>query len=105
MAAQNLRMHTNNQNLLVIGTVEDADPAPLRKATRAAPEKVMLEFLGARLLETVNLAACRVDARHHMANGAILSGTVHSLKNQQECIVVGCVVQLLERIQFLHVLE
>ena len=62
LAAQNLRMHTDDQHFLVIGTVEDADPAALGKPARAAPEKIVLEFFGAGLLETVDRATLWVDA-------------------------------------------
>ena len=49
---------------------------------RAAPEKIMLEFLGTGFLETVNLATLRVDTGHDMPNGAVLSGA-----NEIECSV------------------
>jgi hypothetical protein len=32
----------------------------------------------------VNLAALRVDARHHVLNGAVLAGRVHRLEDQQD---------------------
>src|ERR1035438_8490553 len=98
-------MHSNDEHLLIIGTVEDANPAAFRKPARAAPEKIVLQFLSAWLLETVNLTTLWVDAGHDMADGAILSGAVHSLKDHQQCVAVGCVVQLLQRAQLLHVFE
>jgi hypothetical protein len=88
-------VHSNDKHLLVIGTIEDADPAAFGKPTRAAPEKIVLQFLRTWLLETVNLATFWVYAGHDVADGAILSGAVHSLKDQQQRVVVGCVVQLL----------
>ena len=54
-------MHSNDKHLFVIRTIEDADPAAFWKTARAAPKKIMLEFLGAGLLETVNLAPLGVD--------------------------------------------
>jgi hypothetical protein len=42
-------MHANDEHLLVVGTIEDADPPAFRKPARCAPEKIMLQFLGARL--------------------------------------------------------
>jgi hypothetical protein len=74
-------MDSNDEHLFVIGTVEDANPAAFGKTARGAPKKIVLEFLGAWLLETVHLAPLRVDAGHDMADGAILSGTVHPLKD------------------------
>ena len=104
LAAENLRMHANDQHFLVIRAVEDADPAALGKAARGAPEKIVIELFGARLLETENLAAFRIDPGHDVPDGAVLAGAVHALEDQQQRIAVGCVVELLQRAQLLHVL-
>jgi hypothetical protein len=66
-------MHSNNQRLLVVGTVEDADPGTFRKAAVGAPEKIMIEFFSPRLFETNNLAALCIDPRHHVTDGAVLA--------------------------------
>jgi hypothetical protein len=76
-------MHSNDQHFLIIGTVEDADPAALGKVACRAPEKIMFEFFGARLLKTEDLAACRIDPGHDMPDGAVFASAVHTLKNQQ----------------------
>jgi len=96
-------MHANDQHFFVIGTIEDADPSAFGKAARCAPEKIMFQFLGARLLETENVAALGVDSRHDVPNGAVLTGGVHPLKNQQQGIAVGRVVKLLECAQLCNV--
>jgi len=54
------------------------------------------------MLETENLAALGIDSGHHMLDGAILAGGIHGLKNQQDRIAVGRVVQLLQGAQFGH---
>ena len=41
-----LRMHAHHQHFLVVRTVEDADPAPLRQPQRGAPEEIVVELLG-----------------------------------------------------------
>src|ERR1019366_7203716 len=82
LAAENLRMHPNDQHFLVIGPVEYADPPAFRQTARRAPEKIVLQFLGARLFETENLAAFRIDSGHDVLDGAVLAGSVHPLKNQ-----------------------
>ena len=82
-AAQNFRMHADDQHLLVIGSVEDADPPAFRQIAGGAPEKIVLQFRGAGMLEAEYLAALRIDAGHHVLDGAILSGRIHRLKNQQ----------------------
>ncbi len=96
LAAENLRMHPHHQHFLVIGAIEDADPPAFGKPQGRPPEKIMLQFLGAGLLETENLAALRIDPGHDVPDGAIFSGGVHSLKDQQQRITVGCVVKLLQ---------
>ena len=88
-------MHWNDQNFLVIGTVEDADPAALGKAARRAPEKVMLQIFGARMLKTEDLAAFRIDAGHDVPDDAVFAGSIHPLKDQQQRVLVGRVVKLL----------
>ena len=103
LAAENLRMHANDQHLLVVGTIEDADPPAFGKPARRAPEKIMFQFLGARLFETENLAALRIDPGHDVPDGAVLAGSVHPLKNQQQRIAVGRIVKLLQRTQLLNV--
>ena len=40
---QDLGMNANDQNFLVVGTVEYADSSPLRQALRCSPEKVVIE--------------------------------------------------------------
>jgi hypothetical protein len=48
------------------------------------------------MFEAEDLAALRIDAGHHVPDGAVLSRRVHGLKNQKKGIAVGCVVQLLQ---------
>ena len=70
---------------------------------RRAPEKIVFQLLGARLFETENLAALRIDPGHDVPDGAVLAGSVHPLKNQQQRIAVGRVVKVLQRAQLLNV--
>ena len=97
-------MHAGDQHLLVIGAVEDADPPAFRQIARGAPQKIVLQFDGAGMLEAEDLAALRVDPGHHMPDGAVLSRRIHRLENQQDRIAVGCVVKLLLRAQLRNVL-
>lgn len=42
LASENLRMRADNQHLLVVGSVEDTDPAAFRQALGRAPEEIVL---------------------------------------------------------------
>ena len=48
----------------------------------------MIELFCTGLLETENLAAFRIDPRHHMPDGAVLAGAVHALEDEQQRILV-----------------
>ena len=43
----------------------------------------MLQFLRARMLETDNLTALRINARHDVFDGPIFAGSIHGLKYEQ----------------------
>jgi len=51
------------------------------------------------------LAALWIDSGHHVLDGAIFSGRIHRLKDQQDGIAVGCVEKLLLRTQLRNVLS
>jgi hypothetical protein len=104
LAAENLRMHANDEHLLIIGTIEDADPPAFGKFSRCPPEKIMFQFAGARLFETEDLTPLRIDSGHDVPYGAVFAGSIYPLKNQQQRIAVGCVVKLLQRAQLADVL-
>ena len=88
-------MHPHDQHFLVIRAVEDADPAALGQVAGGAPEKIMRQLAGAGMLEAENLAALRIDARHHMADDAVLARRVHRLEDQQKRMLVRGIKQLL----------
>jgi hypothetical protein len=104
LAAENLRMHANHEHLLVVGTIEDADPPAFRQTAGRAPKKIVLQLLGTRLFETENLAALRIDPGHDVPDGTILAGSIHPLKDQEQRVAAGGVVKALQRAQLLNVL-
>jgi hypothetical protein len=55
----------------------------------------MFQLKGARLFEAENLAALRIDPGHDVPNGAVLAASVHPLKNEEQRIAIGRVVQVL----------
>jgi hypothetical protein len=75
-------MYANDEHLLVMGTIEDANPPTLWKPARCTPKEIMFQFVGARLFETENFATLRIDTGHDVPDGSVLAGSVHPLKNQ-----------------------
>jgi hypothetical protein len=76
-------MHPNDQHFLVVGAVEDADPAPAGQRALVAPEEVVVEFFGRGLLEGTDGNSLRVKAAHHVLDGAVLARGVQPLEHQQ----------------------
>ena len=97
-------MHPGDQHLLVVGTVENTDLSALGQVAGGAPEKIVLQFDGAGMLEAEYLATLRVDSGHDMLDRAVLPGRIHGLKNQQQRITVRGVEHLLLLAERLHVL-
>ena len=60
----------------------------------------MCQFIGRRLFETENFATLRIDTGQYMLDGAVLSGSVHALKYQQQGIPTGGIEQGLFGAQF-----
>src|SRR3989442_4326861 len=95
LASQDIRMYTDDEYLLVIRPVEDADPAAFWETQCRTPKKIVIQFRGAGMFEAEDLAALGIDARHHMANDAVFAGGIHSLKYQQQGVpIVGIVLEL-----------
>jgi hypothetical protein len=84
---QHPRHRVYDQNLLVIGPVENPDVSAARQASGGVPEKIMRQLLLARLLETMNLAPLRIDSAHYVPDGAIFAGAIHPLKNQEQPVL------------------
>jgi hypothetical protein len=61
LVPKNLRMHTDDQHLFIVGTIEDTASPSLWKPACRAPEKVVFQLLRAGLLKAVDVAAFRVD--------------------------------------------
>jgi hypothetical protein len=76
-------MHADDQHLLVIGTVEDADPSAFRQVAGRSPEKIVLQFGGAGMLEAEYLAALRWTHREAVAARSVAKTC--SLKSSRYC--------------------
>ena len=88
LAVEDLIVDTDDEHFLVVGAVEDADLAASRKASCGTPEVVVVELLGRGLLERVDAHALRIDAAHHVPDGAVLARGVHGLEDDQQPICV-----------------
>ena len=74
----------HDQHILVVRTVENADIAAARHLCVVAPEKFVIQFLLAGMLERRHLAALGIDAAHHMLDGAVLARRIPRLEDQQQ---------------------
>jgi hypothetical protein len=81
-------MHTDDEHLLVVGAVEDADPAPPGQGALVTREEVVVQLLGGGLFEGTDPYHLRVDAAHHVLDDAVLAGRVASLQDQEHAVRV-----------------
>src|SRR5262249_44794475 len=84
LAVEELGVDAYHQHLFVPAPVEDPDAPALRQSDGRPPQEVVIELLVRRLLERVDLAAGRIDARHDGADRAVLAGRIHRLEDEQE---------------------
>ena len=101
LALEPLRVNADRHHLLVVGAVEDRDAPARRQRLGGAPEEVVFELLGRGLLEGGHLHPLRVDARHDVADGAVLAGRVHRLKHDQQGVAVAGPQQLVRGLELL----
>jgi hypothetical protein len=80
------------------------DPSPFRQIARGAPQKIVFQFRRAGMFVAERLTTLRVDAGHHVLDGAVFSRRIHRLKDQQDSMTIGCVEKLLLRTEPRNVL-
>jgi len=51
-------MHADNDDLVIVRTIEYPDASALGQAARRPPEEIVFELVGARLLETNTSQPC-----------------------------------------------
>ena len=85
-------MYAGDQHLLVVGSVENADPPAFRQITGG---EVVFQFGGAGMLEAEYLAALGVVPGHDVFDSAVFSRRIHRLKDQQDGIAIGRVEKFL----------
>ena len=81
-------MHPNDEHFLVMTAIENPDAPAFRQAAARSPEKIVVEFLARRLLETEYLAAGRIDTLHYGPDRAVLAGRIHGLEHQKYSMAI-----------------
>ena len=102
LAFQIFRVNAYDQHLFVVRAIEDADAPALRQRLGDAPQEIVIELLMARRLEGMHLAALRIDAGHHVLDGAVLARCIHRLEDCQHRPAILRVELLLQRGEALH---
>src|SRR5439155_26114551 len=69
LVLEQLRVNTDDENLLVVRAVEDADVTSAGQSGGITPEIVVIELLRTGSLEAVDVDALRVDAAHDVTDG------------------------------------
>ncbi len=77
------RPHPADEDVLVVRPVEHPDEAGCGHTLLDAPQEVVRELLGRRLLERGERDALRIDRSDHVADDAALARGVHRLQHQQ----------------------
>ena len=96
LGAEETGVDAHDENLLVVGAIEDADLAAGGEVGLGAPEEVVGKFLGGGLFEAGDVAALRVNAGHDVADGAVFASGVHGLEDDGKGVATGGVVQALQ---------
>ena len=77
-------MDANYQAVFIIGAVEDSDSPPLEEASHGTPHEVVPSSKADGALKENPSQHCGfIYARHDAFNGAVLSGRVDGLKDEQ----------------------
>jgi hypothetical protein len=76
-------VHPDDQHVLVVAAVEDADHPLGRKGLPDPPQEILLRLLVGRLLERRDPESLRVDQPHRVSQGPALARGVHALEHQE----------------------
>lgn len=93
----------DNEDLFIIGSVEDGDGAAFRQVLMAAPEVVVIQFLGGWDFERGYFDTLWIETAHDVFDGAILAGSIHRLQDHQDTKLVVSVENILELDQLLDI--
>ena len=82
------RVHPDDQHLLVVRPVEDADLTARGQPPRVPPQVVVAQFFGGRRLEAGHRDALWVHPAHHVLDRAVLAPGVQGLQHDQDPVDV-----------------
>ena len=73
-----------HDDILILGSVEDGDPAVLGQLTFDTPQIVVIELLAFGSSETVIVHAHRIALAEHMPYDATLARGIHALQHDEQ---------------------
>ena len=89
-------VHPDDQDVLVMGPVEDGELPLPRRYPVDAPEEVMLSLLGRGHAEGHHLDASGIEPAHDMLDGAVLPRGIAPLQDEQDAVCLRAPQQVLE---------
>ena len=98
-------VNAHDEDVLVVGAVEDADLAALRDPLVNPPEEVVPGLLDRRFLEGGHAASLGVQSGHDVGDRSVLARRVHRLEDDQNGSPAFGVETELQLSQALEVLE
>ena len=76
-------MDADHQHLLIVGAVEDRDPAAGGQFLHRPPQEMMLQLRVVRGLEGNDIDALGIHAGHHVLDRTVLAGRIQRLENDE----------------------
>ena len=86
-----MRVDFDDEHVLIVRAVEDADASAFGQGLHVAPEEVVVEFFGRGFFKAEDLTALGVHAGHDVADGSVFAGGVHCLEDQQQRMRIRCI--------------
>ena len=87
---------------LVVGTIEDADPATFRQRRPVPLQPAVFHLLESRAREVGHPKALRIDAGGDVLDRAVFAGGVHALEHQQQRLPALRIQSLLQAGELAH---
>jgi hypothetical protein len=95
----------DDQDILVVRPIEDADLALPRRMPVDPPQEVVAELLRGRDLERRDRTALRIECLHHLGDRPVLAGGVDPLEHDEDRMFALRPHCVLEAPEPLHLME